>query len=64
MTIPMIVLAVGSVFAGGLFSVNEAFVKWLEPVTSFAHGHSPVSADHRHRLDRSSCCSSASASPG
>ncbi|KPC62126.1 NADH-quinone oxidoreductase subunit L [Streptomyces chattanoogensis] len=44
MTIPMIVLAVGSVFAGGLFSVNETFVKWLEPVTSFEHGHSPVSA--------------------
>ncbi|QIK08059.1 NADH-quinone oxidoreductase subunit L [Streptomyces sp. Je 1-4] len=44
MTVPMIVLAVGSVFAGGLFSVNEAFVKWLEPVTSFAHGHSPLSA--------------------
>ncbi|MFE3884619.1 NADH-quinone oxidoreductase subunit L [Streptomyces lydicus] len=44
MTVPMIVLALGSVFAGGLFSINEAFVKWLEPVTSFAHGHSPVSA--------------------
>ncbi|WP_433857000.1 NADH-quinone oxidoreductase subunit L [Streptomyces kronopolitis] len=44
MTLPMIVLAFGSVFAGGLFSINEAFVKWLEPVTSFAHGHSPVSA--------------------
>ncbi|PJJ02767.1 NADH-quinone oxidoreductase subunit L [Streptomyces sp. 2333.5] len=44
MTIPMIVLAIGSVFAGGLFSINEIFVKWLEPVTSFAHGHSPVSA--------------------
>ncbi|MGW7485886.1 NADH-quinone oxidoreductase subunit L [Streptomyces sp. NPDC054786] len=44
MTFPMIVLAIGSVFAGGLFSINEAFVKWLEPVTSFAHGHSPVSA--------------------
>ncbi|MFF3546458.1 NADH-quinone oxidoreductase subunit L [Streptomyces platensis] len=44
MTLPMVVLAVGSVFAGGLFSVNEAFVKWLEPVTSFAHGHPPVSA--------------------
>ncbi|MFF9786126.1 NADH-quinone oxidoreductase subunit L [Streptomyces sp. SceaMP-e96] len=44
MTLPMIVLAIGSVFAGGLFSVNEAFVKWLEPVTSFAHGHSPLSA--------------------
>ncbi|MFG2828815.1 NADH-quinone oxidoreductase subunit L [Streptomyces sp. NPDC048434] len=44
MTFPMIVLAIGSVFAGGLFSINEAFVKWLEPVTSFAHGHSPVTA--------------------
>ncbi|MFF4604156.1 NADH-quinone oxidoreductase subunit L [Streptomyces sp. NPDC001339] len=44
MTIPMILLAVGSVFAGGLFSVNEAFVTWLEPVTSFSHGHSPVGA--------------------
>ncbi|MFH9228587.1 NADH-quinone oxidoreductase subunit L [Streptomyces lydicus] len=44
MTVPMIVLAIGSVFAGGLFSINESFVTWLEPVTSFAHGHSPVSA--------------------
>ncbi|MFI7100054.1 NADH-quinone oxidoreductase subunit L [Streptomyces sp. NPDC050161] len=44
MTIPMIVLAVGSVFAGGLFSINDAFVSWLEPVTSFEHGHSPLSA--------------------
>ncbi|MFJ5676023.1 NADH-quinone oxidoreductase subunit L [Streptomyces sp. NPDC093097] len=44
MTFPMIVLAIGSVFAGGLFSVNDAFVRWLEPVTSFAEGHSPVSA--------------------
>ncbi|MEU9119665.1 NADH-quinone oxidoreductase subunit L [Streptomyces sp. NPDC048506] len=44
MTIPMVLLAVGSVFAGGLFSINEAFVTWLEPVTSFSHGHSPVSA--------------------
>ncbi|MCK7623652.1 NADH-quinone oxidoreductase subunit L [Streptomyces sp. RS10V-4] len=44
MTVPMIVLAVGSVFAGGLFSIGDAFVGWLEPVTSFSHGHSPVSA--------------------
>ncbi|WP_405676150.1 NADH-quinone oxidoreductase subunit L [Streptomyces sp. NBC_01511] len=44
MTIPMIVLAFGSVFAGGLFSVNESFVKWLEPVTQFEHGHPPISA--------------------
>ncbi|GAA0384015.1 NADH-quinone oxidoreductase subunit L [Streptomyces luteireticuli] len=44
MTIPMIVLAVGSVFAGGLFSINESFVKWLEPVTGHEEGNSPVSA--------------------
>ncbi|MFD7239086.1 NADH-quinone oxidoreductase subunit L [Streptomyces syringium] len=44
MTIPMVVLAFGSVFAGGLFSLNDAFLKWLEPVTGHAHGNSPVSA--------------------
>jgi NADH-quinone oxidoreductase subunit L len=44
MTIPMIVLAVGSVFAGGLFKIGDSFVNWLEPVTQFEHGHSPLSA--------------------
>ncbi|MER5970146.1 NADH-quinone oxidoreductase subunit L [Streptomyces sp. NPDC002055] len=44
MTIPMIVLAFGSVFAGGLFSIDESFLKWLEPVTGHSHGHSPLSA--------------------
>ncbi|MEE1751805.1 NADH-quinone oxidoreductase subunit L [Streptomyces sp. SP18CS02] len=44
MTVPMIVLAFGSVFAGGLFSLNSAFVHWLEPVTQFEHGHPPLSA--------------------
>ncbi|MBA2808246.1 NADH-quinone oxidoreductase subunit L [Streptomyces sp. KM273126] len=44
MTIPMIVLAVGSVFAGAFFGIGERFVKWLEPVTGFEHGHPPVSA--------------------
>ncbi|WP_432040298.1 NADH-quinone oxidoreductase subunit L [Streptomyces cucumeris] len=44
MTFPMIVLAFGSVFAGGLFSLNDAFVKWLEPVTGHSHGDSPLSA--------------------
>ncbi|QIQ03270.1 NADH-quinone oxidoreductase subunit L [Streptomyces liangshanensis] len=44
MTIPMIVLAFGSVFAGGLFSLNSAFVHWLEPVTGHDHGDSPLSA--------------------
>ncbi|QES49587.1 NADH-quinone oxidoreductase subunit L [Streptomyces venezuelae] len=44
MTLPMVVLAFGSVFAGALFSFNDSFVKWLEPVTSFEHGHPPLSA--------------------
>ncbi|MER7999492.1 NADH-quinone oxidoreductase subunit L [Streptomyces sp. NPDC095613] len=44
MTIPMVVLAFGSVFAGGLFSFGDSFVRWLEPVTGYAHGHPPISA--------------------
>jgi NADH-quinone oxidoreductase subunit L len=42
MTIPMIVLAVGSVFAGGFFAIGERFVHWLEPVTGFEHPHPPI----------------------
>ena len=49
MTIPMVVLAFGSVFAGGLFSLNESFLHWLEPVTGHEEGHSPVSAGDGHR---------------
>ncbi|MFD7081183.1 NADH-quinone oxidoreductase subunit L [Streptomyces sp. NPDC002181] len=44
MTIPMIVLAFGSVFAGAFFEIGERFLKWLEPVTGYEHGDSPVSA--------------------
>ncbi|MFC4465043.1 NADH-quinone oxidoreductase subunit L [Streptomyces xiangluensis] len=44
MTIPMIVLAFGSVFAGAFFGVGDRFIHWLEPVTDHAHGHPPVSA--------------------
>ena len=44
MTIPMIVLAFGSVFAGGFFSIGDRFLNWLEPVTGHAHGDSPLSA--------------------
>ncbi|MFD9411119.1 NADH-quinone oxidoreductase subunit L [Streptomyces sp. NPDC059989] len=44
MTIPMIILAFGSVFAGGFFEIGERFLKWLEPVTGYEHGHPPVSA--------------------
>jgi NADH-quinone oxidoreductase subunit L len=42
MTVPMILLAVGSVLAGGLFSIGSAFVNWLEPITGHSEGHSPL----------------------
>ncbi|WP_377269866.1 NADH-quinone oxidoreductase subunit L [Peterkaempfera sp. SMS 1(5)a] len=42
MTLPMVVLAVGSVLAGGLFALNNAFLHWLEPVTGHAEGNSPL----------------------
>ncbi|WP_328537284.1 NADH-quinone oxidoreductase subunit L [Streptomyces sp. NBC_00344] len=44
MTIPMIILAFGSVFAGGFFSIGDRFVHWLEPITGHSEGDSPVSA--------------------
>ncbi|MFJ4693657.1 NADH-quinone oxidoreductase subunit L [Streptomyces sp. NPDC088766] len=44
MTIPMIVLAFGSVFAGAFFSIGDRFLHWLEPVTGHSHGDAPVSA--------------------
>ncbi|MFI1222957.1 MULTISPECIES: NADH-quinone oxidoreductase subunit L [unclassified Streptomyces] len=44
MTIPMIVLAFGSVFAGGFFAIGDRFINWLEPVTGYDHGHAPLSA--------------------
>ena len=42
MTIPMIILAFGSVGAGGLFALNSAFANWLAPVTGTAEGHLPI----------------------
>ncbi|MEV0184021.1 NADH-quinone oxidoreductase subunit L [Streptomyces sp. NPDC050625] len=44
MTIPMIVLAVGSVFGGFYFNLGDRFLNWLEPVTGHTEGNSPVSA--------------------
>ncbi|GHI05713.1 NADH:ubiquinone oxidoreductase subunit L [Streptomyces cellostaticus] len=44
MTIPMILLAVGSVCAGGLFSIGDRFLHWLEPITGHSEGNSPLSA--------------------
>ncbi|BAU85274.1 NADH dehydrogenase subunit L [Streptomyces laurentii] len=43
MTLPMILLAVGSVAGGAVFEFS-GFVEWLEPVTGFAHGNPPISA--------------------
>ncbi|WP_371479915.1 NADH-quinone oxidoreductase subunit L [Kitasatospora sp. NBC_00315] len=42
MTAPMVVLAFGSVFAGGLFALNSSFVTWLEPITGLSEGDSPL----------------------
>jgi NADH-quinone oxidoreductase subunit L len=43
MTIPMMVLAVGSVGAGFFFNLNHNFVDWLAPAVPHATGDSPVS---------------------
>jgi len=42
MTVPMVILAIGSVALGGLLSVGGSFVTWLEPVTGHAEHHEPV----------------------
>ncbi|MGW4161437.1 NADH-quinone oxidoreductase subunit L [Streptomyces sp. NPDC004788] len=44
MTVPMVLLAFGSVFAGAFFGIGDRFVKWLEPVTGFEEGHPPIGA--------------------
>uniref|UniRef100_A0AAU2JTD0 NADH-quinone oxidoreductase subunit L n=1 Tax=Streptomyces sp. NBC_00049 TaxID=2903617 RepID=A0AAU2JTD0_9ACTN len=44
MTIPMVILAFGSVFAGAFFEIGDRFLNWLEPVTGYEHGNPPVSA--------------------
>ncbi|MGW2957020.1 NADH-quinone oxidoreductase subunit L [Streptomyces sp. NPDC001220] len=44
MTIPMIVLAIGSVFGGAFFSIGDRFLHWLEPITGHSEGDSPLSA--------------------
>ncbi|KJS58603.1 NADH-quinone oxidoreductase subunit L [Streptomyces rubellomurinus] len=44
MTIPMVLLSFGSVFAGGLFAFHDSFLTWLEPVTGHSEGDSPLSS--------------------
>jgi len=42
MTVPMMVLAVGSVVLGFALSWNDTFSRWLEPVTGHVEHHEPV----------------------
>ncbi|MEU4810390.1 NADH-quinone oxidoreductase subunit L [Nocardia fluminea] len=44
MTGPMILLAFGSVFAGGLFVWGSSLVNWLEPVVGSAHAEPVIPA--------------------
>ncbi|GAA4812087.1 NADH-quinone oxidoreductase subunit L [Tomitella cavernea] len=42
MTVPMIVLALGSIFAGGLLTIGDRLEHWLEPVVGAAHSAPPI----------------------
>ncbi|MEX0913627.1 MAG: NADH-quinone oxidoreductase subunit L, partial [Demequina sp.] len=42
MTVPMMILAVGSAFLGLFLGLGDRFTSWLEPVTGVAEHHDPV----------------------
>lgn len=42
MTIPMIILAGGAIFLGGILAWNNMFINWLSPVFGHAHHYDPV----------------------
>lgn len=42
MTVPMIILAVGSAFLGLILASGDRFTHWLEPVTGHVEHHEPV----------------------
>lgn len=42
MTVPMILLAIGSIALGGLLAINDGFTSWLEPVTGHVEHGEPV----------------------
>jgi NADH-quinone oxidoreductase subunit L len=44
MTVPMVVLALGSVALGGLLAVGGTFRTWLEPAVGYEHDAEPVLA--------------------
>src|SRR5699024_11079731 len=42
MTVPMIVLALGSIFAGGALTIGDRLQHWLAPVTGATHAEPPI----------------------
>ncbi len=42
MTVPMVILAIGSAFLGLILAMGDRFALWLEPVTGHAEHHDPV----------------------
>jgi NADH-quinone oxidoreductase subunit L len=50
MTVPMVLLAIGSVAAGFLLTRGDALVNWLAPVTGAGHGAPEGAAEVAHRI--------------
>lgn len=46
MTVPLLVLSVFSIAAGGVLSVGNVFVRWLDPVLSLGAGSLGASGEH------------------
>ncbi len=44
MTVPMIVLALGSIFAGGALTLGDRLERWLAPVVGDGHASPPIPA--------------------
>ena len=42
MTVPMIILAIGAIFIGGLMSIGDFFTNWLSPAIGGVHHGEPV----------------------
>ena len=62
MTVPMIVLAIGSVFAGGLLVLGDRLQHWLAPVVGMPEASRACHTVCADRADRCSRSSSSSAS--
>ena len=64
MTVPMIILAIGSVGAGAFLAIGDRLANWLAPsVGPYEHPEPPVPADRDHHRDAGRRRASASSSP-